>query len=170
VTRPDLPATLKRAVLVEAGHRCAIPSCRETTTEIAHIEPWAKVKVHEFANLIALCPNCHTRFDKGEIDKSAMLIYKRKLVFLSDRYSRFEMRVLEHLRNFPRAIAAGVLSVQALLDDGLVEVDMIISDINFDVDEPNDWITASLKLTDAGRLFLNRWASGSSEGLTYEDA
>jgi hypothetical protein len=27
--RPAIPATVKRAVLVEAGHRCAIPTCRQ---------------------------------------------------------------------------------------------------------------------------------------------
>jgi hypothetical protein len=31
-------------VLVEAGHRCAI--CREHAYELAHIEPWAKVREH----------------------------------------------------------------------------------------------------------------------------
>ncbi|MFH1439451.1 MAG: hypothetical protein ABIG89_02725 [Candidatus Woesearchaeota archaeon] len=42
--REHLPAELKRKILVEAGHCCAIPSCRFLTTEIAHIEPYEKVK------------------------------------------------------------------------------------------------------------------------------
>ncbi|WP_132301905.1 HNH endonuclease signature motif containing protein [Kribbella sp. VKM Ac-2568] len=54
--RPAVPAELQRDVLVEAGHRCAIPTCRATPTEICHIEPWAKAKAHRFENLIALCP------------------------------------------------------------------------------------------------------------------
>jgi 5-methylcytosine-specific restriction endonuclease McrA len=41
--------------------------------EIAHIVPWEKVKEHTFDNLIVLCPTCHTRFDKGEIDRKSML-------------------------------------------------------------------------------------------------
>lgn len=68
--RPGIPEKLKRDVLVEAGHRCAIPTCKATTTEIAHIIPWNVVKKHEFSNLIALCPNCHDRYDKKEGDRS----------------------------------------------------------------------------------------------------
>jgi hypothetical protein len=86
--RPDIPAELKRAVLVEAGHRCAIPSCRATTTEIAHISPWRDQRVHKFENLIALCPNCHTRFDAGEIDRKSMLMYKARLGAMSNHIGR----------------------------------------------------------------------------------
>ena len=60
MSRDTISAEVKRAVLVEAGHRCAIPTCRATTTEIAHIVPWAETQDHSFENLIALCPNCHT--------------------------------------------------------------------------------------------------------------
>jgi hypothetical protein len=74
--RESVPADLKRRVLIEAGHRCSIPTCRQIPVEIAHIEPWAKVQTHEFHNLIALCPTCHTRFDNGNIDRKSMLIYK----------------------------------------------------------------------------------------------
>jgi hypothetical protein len=79
MARTNLPIELKRRVLVEAGHRCAIPTCRDTTTEIAHIVRYSKVKDHTFDNLIALCPNCHTRFDKGDIDAKSILIYKSNL-------------------------------------------------------------------------------------------
>ena len=62
--RPPIPADLKRRVLVEAGHRCAIPTCRQIPVEVAHIVPWSENKEHEFENLIALCPNCHDLYDK----------------------------------------------------------------------------------------------------------
>jgi 5-methylcytosine-specific restriction endonuclease McrA len=67
VSRPALPRKLEREVLMEAGHRCAIPVCRQTPVEIAHIVPWAEVKGHSFDNLIALCPTCHTRYDRGRL-------------------------------------------------------------------------------------------------------
>jgi len=44
-----------RAVLVEAGHRCAIPTCRQHPVDVDHIDDWATVKEHRFENLIALC-------------------------------------------------------------------------------------------------------------------
>ncbi|MCC4318673.1 HNH endonuclease signature motif containing protein [Streptomyces malaysiensis] len=77
--RPAVPRQLVRDLLVEAGHRCAIPTCRATILELAHIIPWAKTRAHDFDNMIALCPNCHTRFDKGEIDRLSMLHYKANL-------------------------------------------------------------------------------------------
>ncbi|MFF0556505.1 HNH endonuclease [Streptomyces sp. NPDC004266] len=80
-SRPKIPSELRRRVLIEAGHRCAIPTCKSTPVEIAHIIPWAKVQKHEFKNLIALCPTCHTRFDDphSPIDRKAMRQYKADL-------------------------------------------------------------------------------------------
>jgi hypothetical protein len=77
--RPHIPEELRRRILVEAGHRCAIPTCRSSPVEIAHIEPWAAVREHAFENLIALCPTCHTRYDRGDIDRPSMRLYKRQL-------------------------------------------------------------------------------------------
>ena len=68
MNRQTIPRQLEREVLMEAGHRCAIPTCRQTPVEIAHIVPWEQIQEHTFDNLIALCPTCHTRYDKGEID------------------------------------------------------------------------------------------------------
>jgi hypothetical protein len=93
--RPAIPRPLARQVLVEAGHRCAIPTCRHPTTELAHIVPWATVHEHTFDNLIALCPNDHTRYDNGEIDRQSMLMYKRNLGLLTSRYGEAERRLLE---------------------------------------------------------------------------
>ena len=61
-----IPAKLKRRVLVEAGHRCAIPTCRQIEVQIHHIVPWADCQEHKYDNLIALCANCHSRADKKE--------------------------------------------------------------------------------------------------------
>jgi hypothetical protein len=78
-SRPAIPAELKRQVLVEAGHRCAIHTCRHTAVDIHHIIPWAQCHEHTFENLIALCPNCHRRADAGEIDRKALAMYKARL-------------------------------------------------------------------------------------------
>ncbi|RDD30977.1 hypothetical protein CR161_09860 [Prosthecochloris sp. ZM] len=82
--RPSIPAEIRRAVLVEAGHRCAIHTCKQITTEIHHIIPYEKCKAHEFENLIALCPNCHARVHKGEIDAKSLTLYKKYLSLPND--------------------------------------------------------------------------------------
>ncbi|MFD0363477.1 zinc-ribbon domain-containing protein [Nocardia sp. GCM10030253] len=80
--RPPIPRPLRRALLVEAGHRCAITTCRSTPVDFAHIVPWSRVREHAFDNMIVLCPNCHRRFDQGEIDRESMRQYKRQLAAL----------------------------------------------------------------------------------------
>ena len=92
--RPAIPAPLRRRVLVEAGHRCAIPTCRHIEVDVAHIVPYEKCKEHKYANLIALCPNCHRRADKGEIDRKSLRIYKANLRFAHDKFTRLEVDVL----------------------------------------------------------------------------
>lgn len=93
--RPAIPEEIKRQVLMEAGHRCAIPTCKFPTTEIAHIVPWAESNSNDFYNLIALCPNCHTRYDKGEIDRKSMKLYKQNLGIIYSRYGDLEKRILQ---------------------------------------------------------------------------
>jgi hypothetical protein len=62
--------------------------------ELAHIIPWAKCKTHTFDNIIALCPTCHTRYDKGEIDRKSMQTYKLNLLLMNSRYGDLEQRVI----------------------------------------------------------------------------
>lgn len=92
--RPAIPAELRRRVLVEAGHRCAIPTCRYIEVDAHHIIPWEQCKKHEYENLIALCPNCHRRTEKGEIDRKSLRLYKANLRYTHDRFSQLEVDVL----------------------------------------------------------------------------
>ena len=85
--------------MIEAGHRCAIPTCRAIgPLEIEHIDEWAKVRKHEFVNMIVLCANCHGRkgVRRGEIDKKALRQYKESLAVLNSRYGEFERRILDY--------------------------------------------------------------------------
>ena len=93
-SRPSIPSELRRRVLVEAGHRCAIPTCRYIEVDVHHITPWEKCKTHDYQNLIALCPNCHRRAHRDEIDKKSLKIYKSSLRFTHDKFSQFEVDVL----------------------------------------------------------------------------
>jgi hypothetical protein len=170
MNRDVVPADIKRAVLVEAGHRCAIPTCRATTTEIAHIVPWAESHDNSFENLIALCPNCHTRFDqKKEIDRPAVKMYKHNLGILNNRYGEFERRLFEVLAKTDERVfvlgAAGDLLVANAVKDGFFE-DKHVQGMNFDVKSTNGYsksfpMTFTYWVTDAGLEFIRRFASGS---------
>jgi hypothetical protein len=123
--RPAIPAELKRRVLMEAGHRCAIPTCRSVPVELAHIEPWARIRDHTFENLIALCPTCHARYDNGDIDTLSMKSYKANLGLVSGRYGEMERRILDLLADNPalnqlRLPGGWDIQLMYLLKDGLI--------------------------------------------------
>ncbi|WP_416530932.1 HNH endonuclease [Streptomyces coelicoflavus] len=150
---------LQRQVLVEAGHRCAIPTCRSTPVEFAHIKPYATVQEHVLDNLIALCPTCHTRFDRGEIDFRSMRQYKANLGLLSGRYGPLELQALQWLASdtareeidIPRGMD---WAFDNLIRDGLAEI----------VARPPTWGavadgslgTIGLRLTERGHEAINR--------------
>jgi hypothetical protein len=119
---------LSRAIKVQAGHRCAIPTRRGTSAlEIAHIEPRAKGGADSFENLILLCAVCHTRYDTGDIDLIAMRQYKLDLALLNGRYGSLERRVLQWFAENDRdgtvqLDATSELLVSFLVRDGLLEV------------------------------------------------
>ena len=164
--RPPIPAELKRKVLVEAGHRCAIPTCRHITVEIHHIVPWETCLTHEYHNLIALCPNCHTRADRGEIDRKALRIYKASLRYTHDKFSQFEVDTLIESCKLPTNHALPYPRGMELLVKRLLESDFVAFH-----DNPNGSATMFgirtdpllLVATEAGRKYF------ASLGLETED-
>ena len=167
--RDHIPANVKRAVLVEAGHRCAISTCRATTTEIAHIVPWATSKDNSFENLIALCPTCHTRFDqKKEIDQLSIKMYKQNLSILNNRYGEFERRLFEILANSGERVfvvgAGGDILVANAVKDGFFE-DKYVEGQGLEIVGSNGYrknfpMSFTFWVTDAGVEFIKRYASG----------
>lgn len=125
--RPPIPAEIRRRVLVEAGHRCAIPTCRYIEVDVHHIVPWAECKAHEYDNLIALCPNCHRRAGKGEIDRKSQRLYKLNLRFIHDKYSQLEMDILFEIANLPAGQgihwpAFNKILLKRIIESGLIVV------------------------------------------------
>jgi len=160
--RPPIPSELRRRVLIEAGHRCAIPTCRHIDVDVHHIVPWEQCEKHEYDNLIALCPNCHRRADRGEIDRKALRIYKANLRFAIEKYSQFEMDILFELSKtgrrkglpFPTYLS---LLIKRLLDAGFVRIienktGMFVGPVKTTPD--------FLVITDKGREFVQSLSFG----------
>ncbi|MBM9464657.1 HNH endonuclease [Aeromicrobium sp. YIM 150415] len=160
--RPTIPKPIERQVKVEAGHRCAIPTCRGTSAlEIAHIIPWSKVRSHTFENLILLCAVCHTRYDNGEIDRLAMKQYKANLAVLSNRYGEYERRVLEIFAGHDRTddivltLPAGRdLDLWYLLADGILRKTSFPGFDDRGMQRVGDSGTEDYVLTQPGRVLV----------------
>jgi hypothetical protein len=171
----NIPAWLKRKVLMDAGHRCSMPRCQTlVNVEIHHIVPFNKVQKHEYDNLIALCPNHHVLADNGAIDRQSLRMYKNNLQYAIDKYSTFELDVLISLSRSSQGIMPipeylDVL-VKRILEAGLVE--LAISPKTMYVTHPTTIGDIEVKLnpnilhiTSSGRDFVNRL---SSENIGYE--
>ena len=157
---------------MEAGHRCAIPTCRTVPVEFAHIEPYSEVRGHSFENLIALCPTCHSRYDRGDIDRPSMKGYKANLGLVSGRYGEMERRILDQLAT-SRALRFRLpggwdIPLMYLLRDGLI----------VKVAGPGIFMnglpaTEDYMVTSAGQQFIARWVAAqpvSPEAETADSA
>ena len=125
MSRPHIPNELERSVLIEAGHRCAIPQCRYPHVMIHHIIPWAKCKEHKYENLIALCPNCHARADRGEIDRKSLRTYKVNLCYAHDKFSQLEVDILFILHKEPENSSVQFPSFMMILINRIVDAEYI---------------------------------------------
>ena len=146
----------KRMALAEAGHRCAIPTCRHPTTEIAHIVPESQSHDDSFKNLIALCEKCQ----KKEIDAQAIRGYKRNLAILNSRYSEFERRVFDQIaetdqRSFIVEPGFDILLLHAVNDGLLKRVEL--ARVGAQRGEPTHY---TYEVTDEGLDFINRYVCG----------
>ncbi len=142
------------------------------------------MKEHTFGNLIALCPTCHTRYDRGDIDRMSMYQYKANLEILNHRYTETERQLLkvflrkwqmlEGLRSgeskrhcftpipgvHPRFTQLGGVQIHQAMwwtISNLLEDGLVeTSDLWPDLEESN---TVALSLTKDGGAFLTRWAN-----------
>jgi hypothetical protein len=140
-------AEVKRMVLVAAGHRCAVPTCRNSTTVMAHIVPESPSPDDLCENLIALCPNCYTR-------------YKRNLGILNSSYSDFERRVFDQIaetdrRSFVVEASFEILLLHAVKDGLLKRVEL--PPVAIQRGEPTHH---KYEVTDAGLNFVSRYIQG----------
>jgi len=101
--RKTIPKETERRLYAESMGKCMNPDCQTDLflncgdiMEKAHIDPHYNSKDNSFENLVILCPNCHTDFDKNEaFTEQKVREWKRtrkenvNLIF-SKEYSSFE--------------------------------------------------------------------------------
>lgn len=72
MSRKAISENVERRLYAESMGRCMNPDCQTDLfaedgdiMERAHIDPYCKTADNSFENLVILCPNCHTNFDKN---------------------------------------------------------------------------------------------------------
>jgi len=124
------------------------------------------VKRHDYPNLIALCPNCHDRYDRGEIDRKSMLQYKANLSTINSQYGDVERRIIEMFgvdedASFLRLPSGFKIFVWNLLRDGYLERIGQVSSIGFETDTDDFLHVDVYRLTPAGREFVSAYTKGT---------
>lgn len=94
---------VKKRLYAESMGRCMNPSCQQALfhkncdiIEKAHIDPYCETADNSFENLVLLCPNCHTDFDKNHAFAPEEVLEWKKIRseelnrFFSKKYDTFE--------------------------------------------------------------------------------
>ncbi|MFA9375243.1 MAG: HNH endonuclease signature motif containing protein [Lachnotalea sp.] len=102
--RDSIAESVKRKIIAESMGRCMNPNCpspelfknKGDIIEKAHIVPYCDTANNCFENLIILCPNCHTDFDKNhafsaeETQEWKKMRQEELKQFFSKKYNSFE--------------------------------------------------------------------------------
>lgn len=161
---------------MEAGHRCAIPTCRNHPVQIDHIDDWSRVAEHRFDNLLALCGVCHDRKGNGpgQIDRKSLIGYKGNLGTVTRLYSDMERRILEDFAQRRHdGKPFGEIELPYLMDfmvahlrrDGLLHIVRQSVGIVFAGESPTGYA-----LTEAGEAFVDAMLAAEPVGKYFEGA
>lgn len=100
--RPAIPVEIRRAVLFEARHHCAVCG-NPLPLELAHVIPWSESHEHSILYLIALCSNCHSRADLEKWGAQVLRQYKENPY------------ILAHKNNAPEGTNAHIVQLVEML-------------------------------------------------------
>jgi len=175
MARIHVPDSTRALVLLESGYKCANPTCRHILTlELNHIV-WVKDGGgNEPANLLALCPNCHSLHTHGHIPAQAIHTWKSLLIALNSAnrgtadlllvLAADEARTREHITgtefNLPfRFTGDGLPALAGLLTSGIIEITKHFSGVNA---WGSSMPSFEVGLTEKGRALVAAWQSGHS--------
>ncbi len=176
--RKSIPSVTRDVVLLEAGYKCANPVCRHILTLELHHIVWVKQGGDNSpANLLALCPNCHSLHTAGHIPEAAIRTWKQLLVALNDanRATADLLLILYHeerriedaedpARLAPpfRFTGDGLPALAALITSGLLEISKrYLGAGMFGASMPS----FNVRLTEKGRRFVEAWIRGDPQQI-----
>lgn len=168
MARRPIPHAVRREVLIEAGYRCAIPTCRTILAiDLHHVIRVADDGGNAADNLIALCPTCHALHHRGEIPAEAIRVWKGMLVTLNRAFDKDVIDDLLFLSAPPSNLNYtddGVLTFRRLIAARLVEISSSIPRL-YGSGQQTQEKTHRLRLTDKGRMVVEAWKAGDKDAL-----
>ncbi len=171
--RRSISIATRQLVLLEAGYKCANPTCRHILTLELHHIVWVKDNGGaETENLLALCPNCHSLHTAGHIPSHAIGVWKSVLVSLTSPYRgsadfllvlyEEEKRLDETSEDQPFPPAFRFTGDSLPLISGLIVSDLVT--ISRRLLGGGYWgggqPSFELRLTEQGRHLVEAWRSG----------
>lgn len=105
--RKPISVYVERKLYAESMGRCMNPSCQidllvenGDIIEKAHIDSYYDSQNNDFENLVVLCPNCHTRFDKNNnFTKETVRMWKKNRREEMDNFFRKKFETFNDLKN-----------------------------------------------------------------------
>jgi hypothetical protein len=156
--RTKIPLNIKTIVLTEAGYRCAVPNCRNILAlDMHHIHQVAHGGGDVSSNLIALCPNCHNLYHRGNISTDAIYTWKSMLVAIS---RAFDLEAVDRLlflepleKDFLIVSGDGLLHFARLIAAGLANVEQY-------GDNNGLLVTYAMNISAKGKMLIAAWRDG----------
>ena len=126
--------SVERRICAESMGRCMNPECKiELFTgegdiiEKAHIIPYFKTQDNSYENLIILCPNCHTDFDKNDaFDIEGVEKWKE---IRKDEFERFFSKKYDTFDKLKNALVPLLLSNKMIFENYYLQEDRGLWDI-----------------------------------------
>jgi hypothetical protein len=162
-------------VLLEAGYKCASPTCRHILTLELHHIVWVKNGgQNDPGNLLALCPNCHSLHTHGHIPAQAIQTWKSLLLALNSANHGTADLLLVLAADEARVAAAedpakvappyrftgdGLPALAGLLTSGIIKVSSRFSGANA---WGSSMPSFEVRLTEKGRRLVAAWQSGGA--------
>jgi hypothetical protein len=162
-------------VLLEAGYKCANPTCRHILTlELHHIVRVKDGGANNPENLLALCPNCHSLHTQGHIPAHAIRTWKSLLLALNSA-NHVTADLLLMLAADEERVASGDPKTVAprfrftgdrlpapagLLSSGLITISARYSGANA---WGSSMPSFEVSLTEKGKALLSAWRSGTED-------
>ena len=83
------PVAVRRELLVECGHQCAICES-DAPLNFHHIIEWAELRHHDPKHMLAICGSCHDKIRIGQIDTKSQRQHKAKLTEIFAKLKKLE--------------------------------------------------------------------------------